>query len=236
MALASVLRSELPEFDKCLSGFPRSFPEGSEAVPESLRDPPGPPRVLAAPPRGVPALPDGPGFEMLHGTTTLAFKSAAGVTVAVDSRATAGGPFGVAGLYYVDSEGQRVAGSAFAVGSGSSYAYGVLDRGLSGPVASEEAACALGGRAGKAPNLVTSSSSGPAPRGRRGLQGALRRCSIDSSYWTLKNDPKSPEFHPKSARKATPATPEGAPDTELAKKWPKFGQKSAKNGEKMTKK
>uniref|UniRef100_A0A803VK27 Uncharacterized protein n=1 Tax=Ficedula albicollis TaxID=59894 RepID=A0A803VK27_FICAL len=74
MALASVLRSELPEFDKCLSGFPRSFPEGSEAVPESLRDPPGPPRVLAAPPRGVPALPDGPGFEMLHGTTTLAFK------------------------------------------------------------------------------------------------------------------------------------------------------------------
>ncbi|NXN90373.1 PSB5 protein, partial [Bombycilla garrulus] len=34
------------------------------------------------------------------------------------------------GLYYVDSQGQRVAGAAFAVGSGSSYAYGVLDRGL----------------------------------------------------------------------------------------------------------
>ncbi|XP_027766948.1 proteasome subunit beta type-5-like, partial [Empidonax traillii] len=36
------------------------------------------------------------------------------------------------GLYYVDSEGTRVAGAAFAVGSGSSYAYGVLDRGLGG--------------------------------------------------------------------------------------------------------
>ncbi|XP_005534258.1 PREDICTED: proteasome subunit beta type-5 [Pseudopodoces humilis] len=51
------------------------------------------------------------------------------------------------GLYYVDSEGQRVAGSAFAVGSGSSYAYGVLDRGLAEPVASEEQALALARRA-----------------------------------------------------------------------------------------
>ncbi|XP_065509101.1 proteasome subunit beta type-5 [Caloenas nicobarica] len=34
------------------------------------------------------------------------------------------------GLYYVDSSGTRVPGSAFAVGSGSPYAYGVLDRGL----------------------------------------------------------------------------------------------------------
>uniref|UniRef100_A0A8C0V8G4 Proteasome subunit beta type-5 n=2 Tax=Cyanistes caeruleus TaxID=156563 RepID=A0A8C0V8G4_CYACU len=51
------------------------------------------------------------------------------------------------GLYYVDSEGQRVAGSAFAVGSGSSYAYGVLDRGLAEPVASEEEALALARRA-----------------------------------------------------------------------------------------
>ncbi|NWU89716.1 PSB5 protein, partial [Upupa epops] len=33
------------------------------------------------------------------------------------------------GLYYVDSEGRRLAGCAFAVGSGSSYAYGVLDGG-----------------------------------------------------------------------------------------------------------
>uniref|UniRef100_A0A8B9ZYD1 Proteasome subunit beta type-5 n=1 Tax=Anas zonorhyncha TaxID=75864 RepID=A0A8B9ZYD1_9AVES len=34
------------------------------------------------------------------------------------------------GLYYVDSEGTRVPGPAFAVGSGAPYAYGVLDRGL----------------------------------------------------------------------------------------------------------
>ncbi|NXY39371.1 PSB5 protein, partial [Pomatorhinus ruficollis] len=225
MALASVLRSELPEFSK---SFPKSFPEDSEAIPEILRDPPGPPRVLAAPPWGLQAAPDGPGLAMLHGTTTLAFKTPLGVTVAVDSRATAGSyiasqsvlkvlpinsrilgtmaggaadcsfwqrlvarqcrvqelrnkePVSVAaaskllanlvyqykgaglslgtmvcgwdkrgpGLYYVDSEGQRVAGAAFAVGSGSSYAYGVLDRGLRGsPVATEGAAAALARRA-----------------------------------------------------------------------------------------
>jgi 20S proteasome alpha/beta subunit len=33
------------------------------------------------------------------------------------------------GLYYVDSEGGRVKGTRFSVGSGSTYAYGVLDTG-----------------------------------------------------------------------------------------------------------
>ena len=33
------------------------------------------------------------------------------------------------GLYYVDSDGQRTAGKVFSVGSGSLYAYGVLDEG-----------------------------------------------------------------------------------------------------------
>ncbi|XP_055521434.1 proteasome subunit beta type-5-like [Leucoraja erinacea] len=32
------------------------------------------------------------------------------------------------GLYYVDNEGNRVSGDVFSVGSGSVYAYGVLDR------------------------------------------------------------------------------------------------------------
>jgi len=32
-------------------------------------------------------------------------------------------------LYYVDSEGQRTSGKVFSVGSGSLYAYGVLDHG-----------------------------------------------------------------------------------------------------------
>jgi 20S proteasome alpha/beta subunit len=33
------------------------------------------------------------------------------------------------GLYYVDSDGQRTKGQVFSVGSGSLYAYGVLDSG-----------------------------------------------------------------------------------------------------------
>ncbi len=33
------------------------------------------------------------------------------------------------GLYYVDSDGQRTKGQIFSVGSGSLYAYGVLDNG-----------------------------------------------------------------------------------------------------------
>lgn len=33
------------------------------------------------------------------------------------------------GLYYVDSEGGRLKGQRFSVGSGSPYAYGVLDSG-----------------------------------------------------------------------------------------------------------
>lgn len=33
------------------------------------------------------------------------------------------------GLYYVDSDGQRTKGKIFSVGSGSLYAYGVLDQG-----------------------------------------------------------------------------------------------------------
>jgi 20S proteasome subunit beta 5 len=33
------------------------------------------------------------------------------------------------GLYYVDSDGQRMTNSIFSVGSGSLYAYGVLDSG-----------------------------------------------------------------------------------------------------------
>ena len=34
-------------------------------------------------------------------------------------------------LYYVDSDGQRTSGQVFSVGSGSLYAYGVLDNGYS---------------------------------------------------------------------------------------------------------
>ncbi|XP_033838501.1 proteasome subunit beta type-5 [Periophthalmus magnuspinnatus] len=50
------------------------------------------------------------------------------------------------GLYYVDSEGNRVCGDLFAVGSGSMYAYGVMDSGLRHDLTVEEA-CDLGRRA-----------------------------------------------------------------------------------------
>lgn len=44
------------------------------------------------------------------------------------------------GLYYVDSDGQRTKGKVFSVGSGSLYAYGVLDEGYKW---SEAALCPL---------------------------------------------------------------------------------------------
>ena len=34
------------------------------------------------------------------------------------------------GLYYVDSDGTRLTNELFSVGSGSTYAYGVLDSGV----------------------------------------------------------------------------------------------------------
>lgn len=42
-------------------------------------------------------------------------------------------------LYYVDSEGQRTQGKVFSVGSGSLYAYGVLDSGYKWDLTAEEA-------------------------------------------------------------------------------------------------
>ncbi|XP_028127074.1 proteasome subunit beta type-5-like isoform X1 [Camellia sinensis] len=44
------------------------------------------------------------------------------------------------GLYYVDSEGGRLKGTRFSVGSGSPYAYGVLDNGYRYDMSVEEAA------------------------------------------------------------------------------------------------
>lgn len=43
------------------------------------------------------------------------------------------------GLYYVDSDGQRTRGKVFSVGSGSLYAYGVLDEGYKWDLSIEEA-------------------------------------------------------------------------------------------------
>ena len=49
-------------------------------------------------------------------------------------------------LYYCDSDGTRVKGDSFSVGSGSPYAYGVLDAGFRKDLSVEEA-CDLGRRA-----------------------------------------------------------------------------------------
>nr|XP_056719215.1 proteasome subunit beta type-5 [Euleptes europaea] len=185
--------------------------KGAEAPASGL------PLALAAPCPGTAAAEAK--IELLHGTTTLAFKFQHGVIVAVDSRATAGvyiasqtvkkvieiNPYllgtmagGAAdcsfwerllarqcriyelrnkerisvaaaskllanmvyqykgmglsmgtmicgwdkrgpGLYYVDSEGNRISGTVFSVGSGSVYAYGVMDRGYSHDLSVEEA-------------------------------------------------------------------------------------------------
>ena len=43
------------------------------------------------------------------------------------------------GLYYVDSDGTRTDGKCFSVGSGSIYAYGVLDKGYREDLTDEEA-------------------------------------------------------------------------------------------------
>ncbi|XP_027562420.1 proteasome subunit beta type-5-like, partial [Neopelma chrysocephalum] len=74
-------------------------------------------------------------------------------------------------LYYVDSEGTRVPGSAFAVGSGSSYAYGVLDRGLHPPQGS--VATSQGSVATPGGSLATPEAAWELAR--RAIYGAARR-------------------------------------------------------------
>eukprot|EP00245_Coleochaete_scutata_P004590 TRINITY_DN17317_c0_g1_i1.p1 TRINITY_DN17317_c0_g1~~TRINITY_DN17317_c0_g1_i1.p1 ORF type:complete len:274 (-),score=48.94 TRINITY_DN17317_c0_g1_i1:687-1508(-) len=49
-------------------------------------------------------------------------------------------------LYYIDSEGARIQGNRFSVGSGSTYAYGVLDTGFKYDMTQDEA-CELARRA-----------------------------------------------------------------------------------------
>lgn len=46
---------------------------------------------------------------------------------------------GVFGLYYVDSDGTRLEGNLFCVGSGQTFAYGVLDRNYRWDLTDEEA-------------------------------------------------------------------------------------------------
>ncbi|XP_050167723.1 proteasome subunit beta type-5-like, partial [Myiozetetes cayanensis] len=75
------------------------------------------------------------------------------------------------GLYYVDSEGTRVAGTAFAVGSGSSYAYGVLDRGLGG----SQDSLATSGDSVATPGGSLATPEAAWELARRAIYGAARR-------------------------------------------------------------
>ncbi|XP_061445614.1 proteasome subunit beta type-5 [Rhineura floridana] len=228
MALASLLEPKLPVNKAGFFGFGAGnefrLPAlgacgGDENAAESQAS--GLPLALAAPCAnlGQGTTREDAKIELLHGTTTLAFKFQHGVIVAVDSRATAGSyiasqtvkkvieinPYllgtiagGAAdcsfwerllarqcriyelrnkerisvaaaskllanmvyqykgmglslgtmicgwdkrgpGLYYVDSEGNRISGTVFSVGSGSVYAYGVMDSGYSHNLSVEEA-------------------------------------------------------------------------------------------------
>uniref|UniRef100_A0A8D2DZY0 Uncharacterized protein n=1 Tax=Sciurus vulgaris TaxID=55149 RepID=A0A8D2DZY0_SCIVU len=78
---------------------------------------------LAVPGRGVP---EEGHIEMLHGTIQ-AFKFQHEVIVAADSQATVAGPWPL----HVDSERNQISGAIFSVGSGSVYAYGLMDQGYS---------------------------------------------------------------------------------------------------------
>ena len=71
-------------------------------------------------------------------------------------------------LYYVDDDGTRLKGDAFCVGSGSTYAYGVIDSHLRADLTVEEA-IDLGRRAIAV--LASLSANNPAPHPDRGRTG-----------------------------------------------------------------
>merc|ERR1711915_624528 len=85
-------------------------------------------------------------IKIAHGTTTLAFRFQGGISVAAASKILANLVYSYKGmglsmgtmcagmtkeegpaLYYIDSDGTRLAGNLFCVGSGQTFAYGVLD-------------------------------------------------------------------------------------------------------------
>lgn len=77
-----------------------------------------------------------PGSSFMSDNSSLAAVSNQEVTVTSQSTSTNSGPR----LIYVCSDGTRLQGDVFSVGSGSPYAYGVLDRDLRWSLDKEEAA------------------------------------------------------------------------------------------------
>ncbi|KAK6539655.1 Proteasome subunit beta type-5 [Orbilia ellipsospora] len=62
-----------------------------------------------------------------------------GMGLSMGTMLTGVGAGGIFGLYYVDSDGNRVEGNLFCVGSGQTFAYGVLDRGYRFDLTDDEA-------------------------------------------------------------------------------------------------
>uniref|UniRef100_A0A7S3R1D3 Proteasome subunit beta n=1 Tax=Dunaliella tertiolecta TaxID=3047 RepID=A0A7S3R1D3_DUNTE len=101
------------------------------------------------------------------------------------------------GLYYVDSDGQRTQGQRFSVGSGSLYAYGILDQGYKWDLSVEDA-IELGQRAIYHATFRDAASGGTAsvyhvtPDGWKKVRGD-DVLDLHSRYY-----PK-PELHPTNA-------------------------------------
>ncbi|GIX94125.1 proteasome subunit beta type-5 [Caerostris darwini] len=87
------------------------------------------------------------------------------------------------GLYYVDSEGNRFPGDVFAVGSGATYAYGVLDGGYKFDLEDEEA-YELGRRA------IYHATHRDAYSG-----GLIRVCHVTEKGWKLISVQDCTELH-----------------------------------------
>jgi len=86
-------------------------------------------------------------------------------------------------IYYVDSDGQRLGGPLFSVGSGSTFAYGVLDSGYSYDL-SKEAALDLAQRAIFAATY------------RDAYSGGTVRCyHIDKDGWTRVSEADSMDLY-----------------------------------------
>ena len=97
------------------------------------------------------------------------------------------------GLYYVDSDGTRLKGKRFSVGSGSPFAYGVLDQGYRWDLSVEEA-CELGRRA-------ISSRHFPRravrlfPRPLRASGGTISVYHVNENGWTKVSGTDVGELH-----------------------------------------
>lgn len=87
------------------------------------------------------------------------------------------------GLYYVDNDGSRLPGNMFSIGSGSIYAYGVMDAGYSWDMTAEQA-CDLARRAIYHATFRDGASG-----------GIVRVCHIKEDGWKMVSEEDCKELH-----------------------------------------